>query len=375
MKIERRRILIVDDCDEDRQNAKRLLTQVPDFQWEFVEAADGTGGLALARSASPLDCILLDYHLKDMDGMEFLQQLPKLLGEPGLPAVLLTGAGNGALAVRAMKKGLPGYLSKNDLDATLLSRAIEYAIINFHLALASRQSVQAMEVAHRELEAFTYSVSHDLRAPLRHIAGFSGILLNDFGPGMAVEAQNMLRLISATVGRMELMVDGLLRLSKLEQQPLKIRAAELNLIVDQVISVLQPEVNRPVEWRIAHLPAVQCDPTLIAQVFQNLISNALKYSRDRACAAIEIGSIEAAGKPSVIFVRDNGAGFDMNYAQRLFGAFQRMHTESEFEGTGIGLAIAQRIIRRHRGTIWAEAEPDRGACFYFTLTGEDAPKL
>jgi signal transduction histidine kinase len=367
MKTDLRRILIVDDSGEDREYAKRLLRRTADFTWQITEASDGKQGLALVLSSGTFDCILLDYRLRDMDGMEFLQLLPKQFGDPGVAVVVLAGAGDEALAVRAMKLGAQDYLSKKDLDATLLGRAVEYAMTRFQLTLVNRQSAKSLEEAHRELEAFTYSVSHDLRAPLRHIAGFSGILIKDFGPGMAVEARELLQLIAEAVVRMGLLVDGLLGLAKLDQQSLNLCHPDLNVIVDQIISLLQPEcVGRMVEWRIARLPALECDRSLIAQVFQNLLSNAVKYSRGRTNAVIEIGSIQEPGKPSVIFVRDNGAGFDMQHAEKLFGVFQRLHTESEFEGSGIGLATAQRIISRHSGHIWAEAS-DAGATFYFTL--------
>jgi light-regulated signal transduction histidine kinase (bacteriophytochrome) len=185
---------------------------------------------------------------------------------------------------------------------------------------------------------------------------------------MAVEAREYLQLIEDAVRRMGLLVEGLLRLAKLGQQSLKLCVTELNAIVDDVISTLEPECEgREVEWRIAKLPALECDPILMAQVFQNLLDNALKYSKNRACAVIEVNSIEQPGKPPVIFVRDNGAGFNRKYADKLFGVFQRFHTESEFDGTGVGLATVQRIIRKHGGTIWAESEPDHGATFYFAL--------
>jgi PAS domain S-box-containing protein len=225
-----------------------------------------------------------------------------------------------------------------------------------------------LEAANQELEAFSYSVSHDLRAPLRHIGGFSKILMQDFGPEMALEARDHLQRIEDAVIQMGLLVDGLLSLARLGRQSLKLRHTELNALVEQVISVLQTECEgREVEWRIARLPALECDPILMGQVFQNLIGNALKYSRGRPKAVIEIGSIQRAGEPAVIFVRDNGAGFNMKYAKKLFGVFQRMHLESEFEGTGVGLATVQRIIQKHGGRVWAEAEADRGATFYFSL--------
>jgi light-regulated signal transduction histidine kinase (bacteriophytochrome) len=167
---------------------------------------------------------------------------------------------------------------------------------------------------------------------------------------------------------MDLLICGLLDLAKLGQHPLQRSLTELNPIIDRVILVLRPECEgRDVEWRIARLPAIECDPILMGQVFQNLLSNALKYSGRRTKAVIEIDSIQQEGKPPVIFVRDNGAGFSMQYADKLFGVFQRMHTDAEFEGIGVGLATVHRIVQKHGGSIWAEAEPDNGASFYFTV--------
>jgi light-regulated signal transduction histidine kinase (bacteriophytochrome) len=187
---------------------------------------------------------------------------------------------------------------------------------------------------------------------------------------MAVEAREHLQRIEDAVRRMGLLVDALLGMAVLRRRSLRLSHSDLNRIVDEVISMLQPECEgRDVEWRIAKLPALDCDPILLAQVFQNLLGNALKYSRGRASAVIEVDSIQQPGKPAIIFVRDNGAGFNMKYAEKLFGVFQRFHTDSEFEGTGVGLATVHRIIQKHGGTIWAEAEPDHGATFYFTLQG------
>jgi PAS domain S-box-containing protein len=245
---------------------------------------------------------------------------------------------------------------------------LEIRKLNADLEEKIAKRTEQLAAANHELEAFSYSVSHDLRAPLRHIAGFSRILVNNFGPAMAVEAREYLQFIEDAVGRMGLLVEGLLSLAKLGQQSLKVCATELNKIVDDVISILEPECeDREVEWRVAKLPALDCDPILMGQVFQNLLGNALKYSRGRAKAVIEVDSIQQPGKPVVIFVRDNGAGFNRKYADKLFGVFQRFHPDSEFEGTGVGLATVLRIIRKHGGTIWAESEPDNGATFYFAL--------
>jgi PAS domain S-box-containing protein len=244
--------------------------------------------------------------------------------------------------------------------------------LNEELEEKIAKRTEQLEASNRELEAFSYSVSHDLRTPLRHIGGFSRILVKEFGPTMPGEAQEHLQRIEDAVSRMGQLIDALLKLAVLRRQPLRLRRSELNPIVADVVSMLQPDCEgRDVEWRVAKLPALDCDPILMAQVFQNLLGNAMKYSRDRAKAVIEVASIQELGKPVVIFVRDNGAGFNMKYAEKLFGVFQRFHTSSEFEGTGVGLATVHRIIQKHGGMIWAEAEPDHGATFYFALQTTD----
>lgn len=245
--------------------------------------------------------------------------------------------------------------------------------LNDELEARVTKRTAQLEAANRELEAFTYSVSHDLRAPLRHIVGFSGILLEEFGPSLDPQALLYLQRIQQGTRRMGVLVDDLLNLARLGRQCVKLQVVSLNNIVNEVISLLQPEYEgRNVEWRVAHLPSLECDQALIGQVFQNLLANALKYSRPRADAVIEIGAVEEEGEPAVIFIRDNGVGFNMKYADKLFGVFQRLHRTEDFEGTGVGLACVHRIIQKHGGRIWAEAELDHGATFYFTV-GEHEP--
>ena len=231
--------------------------------------------------------------------------------------------------------------------------------------------------ANKELEAFTYSVSHDLRAPLRHISGFSKMLSEEYGSTLPSDAQHQLQRIQEGTRRMGMLVDDLLNLARLGRRDLSVQAAGLKLIVNEVVAELAPDYEgRQIEWKIGDLPVAECDSGLMKQVFQNLLLNALKFTRSRPEAVIEVGQIvqkDEAGQLA-IFVRDNGVGFNMKYADKLFGVFQRLHRQEDFEGTGVGLATVQRVIQKHGGRIWAEAELDKGATFYFTLGAFEKPE-
>jgi PAS domain S-box-containing protein len=239
--------------------------------------------------------------------------------------------------------------------------------LNTELEQRVKERTAQLEVANKELEAFSYSVSHDLRAPLRSIVSFSKIVDDDFSAGMDPMARGFLQKIIGSGKKMNLLIDGLLELSRISRKPLNKQTVDLQATVQSVIESFIPETaHRQIEWDITELPPVQADPILIQQVYANLIGNAVKYSNKRAPARIEIGC-RSEGLESIYFVRDNGAGFNMQYAEKLFGVFQRLHRDDEFEGTGIGLVTVKRIIQRHGGRIWAEAEVEKGATFYFTL--------
>jgi light-regulated signal transduction histidine kinase (bacteriophytochrome) len=243
--------------------------------------------------------------------------------------------------------------------------------LNEELEQRIEERTSMLEAANKDLEAFSYTVSHDLRAPLRAMNGFSRILIEDYAAELPDDAKRYLNIVRDNARQMGHLVDDLLAFSRLGRQPLQKQLIAPADLVAQVLDELKSEQDRRrVNISIKDLPAAQADPSLIKQVYVNLLSNALKYTRRCDEARIEIGSAHGNGTGEVIYhVRDNGAGFDMRYAGKLFGVFQRLHRAEEFEGTGVGLAIAQRIIHRHGGRIWAQAEENKGATFYFTLEG------
>jgi PAS domain S-box-containing protein len=235
------------------------------------------------------------------------------------------------------------------------------------LAEESRQRAAELEGLNKELEAFSYSVSHDLRAPLRHIAGFSDMLQRHADGSLDEKGKRFLNTIIDSAKRMGTLIDDLLVFSRMGRSEMRREPVNLNEIVDETIAEFAPDIaTRRVNWKRQPLPEVIGDRAMLKQVFVNLISNALKYSGTRPISEIEIGTLDEADE-TIFFVRDNGVGFDMAYANKLFGVFQRLHESTQFEGTGIGLANVRRIVARHGGRAWAEAELDKGATFYFSL--------
>lgn len=260
-------------------------------------------------------------------------------------------------------------------DVTELKRA-EHALREANEALERRvqDRTAALVAANKELEAFSYTVSHDLRAPLRAIDGFSRILLESYAAELPAEAQEYLRDVRANTQQMGRLVDDLLAFSRLGRLTMRMQSLVTADLVSSVVQSLQATHGRRVELRIGELPPCRADPGLLKQVWFNLLDNAMKYTGKRDPAIIEVGFVPDSN-PLVYYVKDNGVGFDMRYSHKLFGVFQRLHRAEDYEGTGVGLAIVQRIVQRHGGRVWAEAEPDRGATFFFTLAraGEFLP--
>jgi signal transduction histidine kinase len=246
----------------------------------------------------------------------------------------------------------------------LVSSAADVAGLNKKL----RMRLWQVEEANKELDSFAHSVSHDLRAPLRHIESFAELLRLRASASLDEKSQHYLQVISEAAKKLGVLIGDLLAFSRLGRTEMPLNRVSFQRLVDEVVVEFSPETEcREIVWDIAALPDVMGNEAMLRQVWANLISNAIKFSRERTPATIAIGAVEAGLTETHFYVKDNGAGFDMGYAERLFGVFQRLHTADQFEGTGIGLANVQRIVQRHCGRVWAEGALDKGATFWFSL--------
>ncbi|MGH7973428.1 MAG: sensor histidine kinase [Limisphaerales bacterium] len=359
--------------DDEADQMKALRDSLRDQGYETVGVNNGREALAALQEAK-FDLLLTDLMMPEMDGITLLRAAIET--DPNLVCIMMTGAGTIGTAVEAMKAGALDYILKPfrlSVILPVLSRAL--AVQHLRLENAALQQricehTAELEAANKELEAFAFSASHDLRAPLRWIGGYSKMLQEESGPQLSERGQQFLSHFCDSAHKMGELIEGLLNLSRLSRQALSKRTVNVSVLINEVLAELRKEQgDRQVEVRVGDLPDSVGDPLLLKQVFFNLLSNAFKFTRGKASALIDIGCERQKGE-SVYFVRDNGAGFDMNYAEKLFGVFQRLHSANQFEGNGVGLSIVQRIIQRHGGRIWAEAEVDKGATFYFIVVGQ-----
>jgi len=405
------RVLVVEDSATQAEAIRGLLEGAG---YEVAAAANGQDGLA-AFNGRACDVVISDVVMPgSMDGYELCRRI-KATHRRDTPVVLLTSLADPLDIIRGLECGADHFLTKPYQSDHLLERLktllatretrsrtkvrmgvrvfflgreftitsereqiLDLLISTFEDAVRQnrelREREEVLDATNKELEAFMYGISHDLRGPLRHMDGFSKILLEDFSPQLDATGQGYLNRIRQGAEHMGRMVDSLLNLGRLGQRDLKIQLTELRPLVEAAISELETQTRgRPVEWRIGVLSPVACDRELMESVLSNLLSNAVKYTRGRDPAVIEVGQT-STGTQTVTFVRDNGAGFDMKHAARLFGIFQRLHHADEFEGTGVGLATVQRIIHKQGGRVWAEAELGKGATFFWTLPGPGAAK-
>lgn len=401
-----KKILVVDDS---ATYLNKLASELRQEGYDTILASSGNEALDLLKLQVP-DCILLDLIMPGLSGRETCQLIKQNEAWRHIPVAILTAVEEAQAMIEGINAGADDYIPKSSEFDVLKARvraqlrrkqfeeeyrAIQHRLLEKELQAAEairtlnaelenrvQQRTADLKLANEELESFSYSVSHDLRAPLRAIDAFSKMLLEDFCDQMPAEGQRYLKVIRQNTAHMAVLIDDLLALSRLGRAEIAKSPVSMGEIVCHAIEDLGPEQKgRTVEFVIGELPCYNADPVLVRQVFANLLSNALKYTRPRKKAHIEIGattvgSLRESGvapgdlldpRACVYFVRDNGVGFDMKYADRLFSPFQRLHRPEEFEGTGIGLATVQRIVRKHGGHVWVNAAVDRGAVFYFTL--------
>lgn len=383
---ERVTILIVDDKPANIYALETLLDK-PDRI--FLNATNGNDALKLALN-NDIDLIILDVQMPEMDGFEVAQILKLNKKTKDIPIIFASAEKKERQSVmKGFEEGAVDYLSK-PLDPELTTAKVSVLLKiqlqkkeliekNQSLEKADAQIKQLnadlqknlfqLEEVNKELESFSYSVSHDLRAPVRALVGFSKMLEESYNDTLDGEAKRMLGVIHKNAIKMGSLIDDLLEFSKMGRQEVRKTAINVADMVNDVISDISDQTEYHAKVTINELLPTYADRALLTQVWINLVSNAFKYSAKKENPAIEIGS-HRDNRYIVYYVKDNGAGFSMEYAEKLFGVFQRLHKASEFEGTGVGLAIVQRIITRHGGRVWAEAKVNEGATFFFTLPDE-----
>jgi len=359
------RLFIVDD---EEAQMRALCDTLSTCGYDVSGFTSGRAALQAAERRT-FDLLLADLMMPEMDGIALLRDVQAI--DPDVVGIIMTGKGTIATAVEAMKAGALDYILKPfKLSAIVpvLSRAIavrRLRLENRTLARSVRERTEALEEANRDLEAFSYSVSHDLRAPLRIIRGFADAVADDDEVALPPEPLRRLRKITSNARRMEDLIEALLRLSRVSRQALARADVDMAALARSVIEEIGKESpDHSPHTRVGALPPTIADAPLVRQVFVNLLSNAFKFTERKEDAKIEVGWDAEA---QAYFVADNGAGFDPRYADKLFGVFQRLHSGTEFEGTGVGLSIAHRIVHRHGGRIWADSVPGQGATFHFTL--------
>jgi len=377
------RLLVVDD---ESAQVIALCRTLAAEGYATTGAGSGPEALCALRTAAPdrataFDVLVTDLMMPDMDGIALLRAAQGI--DPDLVGLVMTGHGTVDTAVAAMKSGALDYILKPfDLKTIIpvLSRALAMRRLRLeNTALLQRLANRTTELeagnrelqrANKELEAFTYSVSHDLRQPLNGMIGFTEFLVSEKPGPLNDRQKEFLGNIHRGGQQLLRLTDELLNFSRLGQQPLERETVNVGTMVREILDQLRDaEPHRNVELRVSALPDARADSALVRQVLVNLLSNAFKFTRRVPDPVIEVDGRQQAGECTYT-IRDNGAGFDMRNAQRLFTIFHRLHSDRDFEGNGVGLSIAQRIVERHGGRIWAEAAVGQGAKFTFTLPAE-----
>jgi len=376
------RVLLVEDLPADVEFVREMLTEAAAESFVVQVVGNITDALPCLQSGD-CDIVLLDLALPDSRGLATFERAHA--ANPDLPILLLSGRQDEKLALQAMRAGAQDYMVKGTVDSHTLARLIRYAVERKRTEERLRNSEKKLlrlhdeleqRVAHRtaqlaaandELTAFSYSVSHDLRAPLRSICGFGQALLDDYDDVLDERGRDYLHRVRNAATRMAALIDGLLTLSRVTRAPMHMARTDLSALAAEITTDLhEAQPDRAVQFDIAEDLTANGDPRLLRALLENLLGNAWKFTSLHDDARIAFHAHQEDGQV-VYSVSDDGAGFDMAYSSKLFGPFQRLHGPDEFEGTGIGLATAERIVRRHGGRIWVEAAVEEGASFHFTL--------
>jgi len=357
-------ILLVDDRAE---NLLALGSILENPEYHLVKAHSGREALRWLLQDEEFAVVILDIRMTDLDGFETAAILREREKTRQTPIIFLTAYSQEREHVlRGYSLGAVDYLF-NPPEPEILRAKVSVFVELFKKSRELKRQTELLAAAKQELESFCYSVSHDLRAPLRHIDGFVGMLRHENEAILSDSCEHYLDTITESAVRMDRLINGLLAFSRMSRVDLQRRPVGMDDLVKEVLRELARETaGRHVTWEVTPLPNVLGDRSLLSQVWSNLLANAVKYTRSRDPATIRIGSRQT-NQEYEFHVRDNGTGFDMRYADRLFGVFQRLHRTEEFEGTGIGLACVRRIIERHGGRTWAHGQVNAGATFYFTL--------
>jgi len=412
------RVLLVEDSPTQMEELKFVL----ESDGFVVETAtDGAMGLEKIRADTSFDVVISDIMMPKLNGFELCRAIKASPATRGVPVVLLTSLSSPMDVIEGLECGADNFLTKPYEPEHLLAR-VNGILENRRLRAASglgigvelmfmgrsftinsdkeqildllvsmfedtvrknreleqsqarlAATLSSLEAANQELETFSYSVSHDLRAPLRHIDGFAQILVEDYGDVLDPTGLAYLQNVRSGAQRMRELIDALLNLAHASRVSLNPRTLDVCEMVESIVSRQRlAEPSRRVELVLHDLPPCNADASLLRAVLENLLENAWKFTKQVEEARIEVGGLPLETGEVQLYVRDNGAGFDMQFAQKLFAPFQRLHGSEEFPGTGVGLATVQRIIHRHGGRIWAEAAPGKGATFRFTLPAADA---
>jgi light-regulated signal transduction histidine kinase (bacteriophytochrome) len=362
-----KKILII----EDNISLNEELSDWFTFEgFEVWSAGNGIQGIEMAYQLLP-DIILCDIMMPDMNGTEVIGNLRKNITTRLIPFIFMTALSGRNNIRTGMELGADDYITKpftrQELIKTVNIRLKKAENIREHTDSKAQERTAQLNFTNRELEAFSYSVSHDLHTPLRALNGYASILIEDYSDVLDSEGKRMLNAIVDQSRKMGCLIDDLLSFSRINMNEIKISAIDMhNLAINVYNELTTDAVKEKIDFHISDIDVTYGDASMIKQIWVNLISNAIKYTSKIAKPAIEIGSSNAETE-TIFYIKDNGAGFDMEYYDKLFGVFKRLHSTRQFEGNGVGLAIVHRIVQRHQGRVWAESEVNKGATFYFAL--------